>query len=204
MIQELKLTENNFLEPPQKYPRSKTTRAVSNTMEDRKMRSTTGGPALDESDYFHYSHTQTFDNIKMPDNGLRNSNYYEPMSDMHNQSYYCTELPYANSESSMFSVSDPIKGNPVTYIVRGFDMEGEFEISRRYNDFFSLRAALVSRWPGIYIPPIPPKKTSANKDEKYLKERRIFLEKFIRTIGENEFLTQSEEFKIFSRTSGNI
>jgi hypothetical protein len=56
----------------------------------------------------------------------------------------------------------------------------------------------------VYIPPIPPKKNKANKDEKYLKERRIFLEKFIRMLGENEFLIHSDEFKIFSRNQGSI
>jgi hypothetical protein len=30
-------------------------------------------------------------------------------------------------------------------------------IFRRYSDFFSLREKLKERWPGIYIPNIPPK-----------------------------------------------
>lgn len=117
--------------------------------------------------------------------------------------YYQPELPFG-TESSIFSVSDPIKGKPVTYLVRGVDMEGPFEINRRYNDFYNFYRTLIVRWPGIYIPPIPPKKVGSNKDEKYLRERRIFLEKFIRVLGENEFIVHSEEFKIFSRHTGNI
>lgn len=101
-------------------------------------------------------------------------------------------------------MSDPIKGNPVTYLVSGVDEEGPFEISRRYNDFYNFYKTLLFRWPGIYIPPIPPKKAGVNKDEKNLKERKIFLEKFIRVLGENEFLVHSEEFKVFSRHNGNI
>lgn len=34
-----------------------------------------------------------------------------------------------------------------------------FEAQRRYKEFFALRAVLVKRFPGLYVPPIPPKKT---------------------------------------------
>jgi len=29
---------------------------------------------------------------------------------------------------------------------------------RRYSDFDRIRSLLVARWPGVYIPPLPPKK----------------------------------------------
>ena len=38
-------------------------------------------------------------------------------------------------------------------------MEGDFETKRRYSDFDKVRALLVLKWPGCYIPPLPPKKT---------------------------------------------
>ena len=31
-------------------------------------------------------------------------------------------------------------------------------VYRRYSDFFALRTKLIERWPGVYIPNIPPKK----------------------------------------------
>jgi hypothetical protein len=31
-------------------------------------------------------------------------------------------------------------------------------VMRRFSDFYSLRAKLTERWPGVYIPNIPPKK----------------------------------------------
>ena len=31
-------------------------------------------------------------------------------------------------------------------------------VYRRYSDFFTLREKLIERWPGVYIPNIPPKK----------------------------------------------
>jgi len=127
----------------------------------------------------------------------------QPIRDLNLSSMSHSEVPYSGN-SSCFSVSEPIKGNPVTYMVRGIDEEGPFEASRRYNDFYNFYKSISTRWPGIYIPPIPPKKAGVNKDEKNLKERRIFLEKFIKVLSENEFLVNSEEFKIFSRHNGNI
>ena len=152
-----------------------------------------------ESSEFDPSGT-SLDTPFMPGYQLRMSMATE---DLGLSGYFQTEMPYG-SETSVFSVSDPIKGNPVTYLVRGVDNEGPFEISRRYNDFFNFYNTLLARWPGIYIPPIPPKKVGGNKDDKYLRERRIFLEKFIRVLGESDFLIESEEFKIFSRHTGNI
>ncbi len=50
----------------------------------------------------------------------------------------------------------------VKYSIRGKDRNGMFEIPRRYNEFLALRNLLVARWPGYYIPPIPPKKVLGN------------------------------------------
>ena len=44
------------------------------------------------------------------------------------------------------------------YTIRGTDKDGSFEIYRRYSDFANLREVLLIRWPGCYIPPLPPKK----------------------------------------------
>ena len=41
------------------------------------------------------------------------------------------------------------------YNVKGMDNLGQFDIYRRYNDFYALRDYLVIKWPGCYIPPIP-------------------------------------------------
>jgi sorting nexin-1/2 len=46
----------------------------------------------------------------------------------------------------------------VLYTIKGTDKDGPFEAFRRYSDFFHLREILLQRWPGCYIPPIPPKK----------------------------------------------
>lgn len=103
-----------------------------------------------------------------------------------------------------FSVSDPVKGSHVTYTVRGFDDDGPFEGAKRYNDFFNLRAAFLTRWPGVYIPPISPKKALGNKDDKFLEERKHFLERFLILTSKIEHIIKSDEFRLFSRPSGEI
>lgn len=103
-----------------------------------------------------------------------------------------------------YSVSHPVKGSHVSYTVKGIDNDGSFEGSRRYNDFFHFRNALVTRWPGVYFPPIPPKKKVGNKEHKFLEERRYFLERFLRKLAKLDFILESEEFKIFSRLNGDI
>jgi hypothetical protein len=81
---------------------------------------------------------------------------------------------------SGFSVSDPTKGSHTTYTVRGQDNDGPFEGSRRYNDFHALRNALVASWPGLYVPPIPPKKMTGNKEDSFVEDRLIFLDRFMK------------------------
>jgi hypothetical protein len=45
------------------------------------------------------------------------------------------------------------------YHVKGADKGGVWEGVRRYNEFFVLYNCMVARWPAIYIPKVPPKKT---------------------------------------------
>jgi len=47
-----------------------------------------------------------------------------------------------------------------SFVVYTIKLAGSNEIFyRRYSDFFALREKLSERWPGIYIPNIPPKKS---------------------------------------------
>jgi hypothetical protein len=77
---------------------------------------------------------------------------------------------------------------------------------RRYNEFFALRQVLCSRWPGLFVPCIPPKKAVGNKDVKFIIERRYFLERFLKQMSQYSILVNSDEFRIFARpelTGGN-
>ena len=60
----------------------------------------------------------------------------------------------------------------VSYTVIGQDLQGKnFEIERRYSEFFQLRELFKDRWPGLYIPPIPIKKKIGSKSQEFLSER---------------------------------
>jgi hypothetical protein len=48
---------------------------------------------------------------------------------------------------------------------------------------------------------MPPKKAVGNKDMKFLEDRRYYLERFLRKVGQYDFLLNSEEFKTFARPS---
>lgn len=43
------------------------------------------------------------------------------------------------------------------YRIKGYDSLGEIDISRRYKEFHQFRDILYARYPGLFIPPIPPK-----------------------------------------------
>jgi hypothetical protein len=60
-------------------------------------------------------------------------------------------------------VSEPVAKSSgptkhVVYKVAGKDYLGEFEVMRRYSHFALFREVLCTRFPALYIPPMPPKK----------------------------------------------
>jgi hypothetical protein len=119
-----------------------------------------------------------------------------------------------------FAVVNPMKvGGTIKYTIQGQDSQGAFEVVRRYNEFFALRAALVERWPGCYIPCIPEKKTLAvdtsssnmsdwsmgsTKEGPFVEMRRALFERFIRELAKYEYLVESKEFQIFAHEAGEV
>ena len=104
-----------------------------------------------------------------------------------------------------FTVSNPTKkSGHVIYTVTGVDDVGEFEIVRRFRDFHALYECFKMRWPGIYIPAIPDKKLVGGKDEQYVEERMRLLDYFMKDVAKYDYLTSSEEFKLFCRGHGEI
>ncbi len=67
--------------------------------------------------------------------------------------------PVIDNAHPEFEVGEPqMMSGHMCYKVKGVDAKGEFETTRRFNDFFALHAALMAKWPGCYVPRIPPKK----------------------------------------------
>ena len=61
---------------------------------------------------------------------------------------------------------------------------------------------LRERWPGYYIPAIPPKKAIGNMETDFIKAREAFLDNFIKQLGQYSFLVESFEFSCFVWHSG--
>jgi hypothetical protein len=61
---------------------------------------------------------------------------------------------------AMITVSSPGLSSDkshIDYKIHGRDVDGDFEVMRRYRDFLAIRTILVQNWPGCYVPQIPPK-----------------------------------------------
>ena len=50
-----------------------------------------------------------------------------------------------------------LSGVYTLFQIIGFDSLGPIEIGRRFKEFLYLRQMMVTRYPGLVIPPIPPK-----------------------------------------------
>ena len=99
----------------------------------------------------------------------------------------------------MCNPQKPKSADHVVYTVFGRDRQGKFEIYRRYSDFFTLRELFADRWPGLYIPPIPAKRTFKNTNVNFVNERCFLLNLFIRQVARCPYLVESDEFQIFVR-----
>lgn len=61
------------------------------------------------------------------------------------------------------------------YNIEGHDSLGDINIVRRYSEFFLFQQVLFKRYPGLFIPPTPPKAVKNNMGEHFLAERVFFL-----------------------------
>ena len=90
---------------------------------------------------------------------------------------------------------DKTVGSFIAYTMDGTDVTEQ--LTRRYSDFFALYEKLVQRWPGIYIPRIPPKKITGNQDPSVIKTRMRLLNRFCLNLSNIEYLYKAEETNIF-------
>jgi len=105
-----------------------------------------------------------------------------------------TDIIETTAEQEFQCTNPQNKGGHIVYKCKGVDQMGAWEGERRYNEFFKLHSVLESRWPGIPIPTLPPKKAIGNKDIKFINERRFYLERFLKKMASFEFILNSLEF----------
>ena len=93
-------------------------------------------------------------------------------------------------------------GSYIAYTMDGTDVTEQ--LIRRYSDFYALYEKLVQRWPGIYIPRIPPKKITGNQDPSVIKTRMRLLNRFCLNLSNIEYLYKAEETNIFRNNSPDV
>lgn len=71
------------------------------------------------------------------------------------------------------------------------------EVYKRFKDFDKFRELIQSKWPGIYIPPLPPKNLVKEFDQHYVENRRKQLEYFLIKLSNYDFIYDSLDFDIF-------
>jgi hypothetical protein len=129
---------------------------------------------------------------------------------------------YSRRESQTIDVSDACiavsepslvedrVGKHVEYVIRvrrtqGQDSLGNFETIRRYSDFLSLRKRLVDCWPGVIVPPIPPKQIrvilmQGKLNPEFIETRRHQLDFFLKQVMQTSYLYQTQETQKFLRS----
>jgi len=120
--------------------------------------------------------------IEQDPNKQRNSSGIVSLYDDDNDEHQVSVIDGYQGDPNSFKVFDPQKGSHIVYTDKGYDNESSFEGTRWYNDFYNLRSLLMARMPGIYVPPIPPKKALGNKNDKFFEERGYFLQRFLQLV----------------------
>ena len=92
----------------------------------------------------------------------------------------------------------------VRYTVKGRDENDSFAVERRFKEFLALRKRLSERWPGFFIPSLPPKKATGNMDSNFVNKRQKLLNSFAKKCANISHLYYTEEFQQFLRGDANF
>ena len=127
------------------------------------------------------------------------------------------ELPQANitrpiieyDPNAKIAVSDPSKATGglsghTEYKLKGNDSQGDFDINRRYKEFYMLRSLLSKNWPGFFIPSIPMKVTLGKMEDNIVQERCYLFNRFMKNISEIPYLWEWDEVKLFIRPNMGV
>ena len=110
-------------------------------------------------------------------------------------------------EAQQLFVSDPVFNKEGVTGFTSYTLQGSKlpePLSRRYRDFDALRRKLVDRWPGVFIPNIPHKKTVGNKDKEIVGMRIEMINRFLKKLSKIDYLFNSDEMELFLQNSSNV
>ena len=112
-----------------------------------------------------------------------------------------------NEQTQCLYVSDPVLNKEGVTKFTSYTLQGSKlaePLSRRYSDFDALRRKLVERWPGVFIPNIPHKKTVGNKDKEIVGMRIEMINRFLKKLSKIDYLLNSDEMDLFLQNSSNV
>ena len=84
-------------------------------------------------------------------------------------------------------------GKHTVYRIKGCDCLGEIDVMRRYKEFDMFRDLLFLRYPGIFIPPLPPKQNTGKTESLFVQERQYFLNEFLKKLCTYPYLVSTPE-----------
>ena len=112
-----------------------------------------------------------------------------------------------NEEVQQLFVSDPIKNKDGIKEFTSYTLQGSKipePVSRRYRDFDALRRKFLERWPGVFIPNIPHKKTVGSTDKEIVDLRIEMINRFLKKLSHIDYLFNSDEMELFLQNSNNV
>jgi len=112
-----------------------------------------------------------------------------------------------NEEVQQLFVSDPIKNKDGIKEFTSYTLQGSKipePVSRRYRDFDALRRKFLERWPGVFIPNIPHKKTVGSTDKEIVDLRIELINRFLKKLSHIDYLFNSDEMELFLQNSNNV
>ena len=100
--------------------------------------------------------------------------------------------------SKIYIASTSELNGKTLYHIKGDFLPKNTEVIRRYRDFDLFYNKLRQNWPGVFIPPIPPKIYFSSSTDKKVIDARIYqLESFLQVCCELPYLEQTPEFNLF-------
>ena len=90
------------------------------------------------------------------------------------------------------------------YHIRGRDSLGDIDVNRRYSEFLIFKEILFQRWPGLFIPPVPPKQNKNHTTDTFVEERQYFLNVFLQKLCSQTYLCSTPEVQVFFRPKGKV
>jgi hypothetical protein len=112
-----------------------------------------------------------------------------------------------NEEVQQLFVSDPILNKDGVTQYTSYTLQGSKipePVSRRYRDFDALRKKFVERWPGVFIPNIPHKKTVGATEKDIVELRIEMINRFLKKLSNIDYLFNSDEMELFLQNSSNV